>query len=77
MFGQNIKRKNLLYGIFFAACLIFALVVVGRADAIEAEQAAAMYCDMVRSGAWPDYNGNYDDLCLGGELKPAAQEVEQ
>lgn len=53
MFGQNIKRKNLLYGIFFAACLIFAMRTVGLADVAEAEQAAALYCDMVKAGAWP------------------------
>ena len=63
--------KNLLYGIFFAVCLIFALGIAGKADAIDAEQAAALYCEMVKTGAWPDYKGIYDALCLHGALNPA------
>ena len=62
--------KNLLYGLFFAACLLFALGIAGKADAIDAEQAAALYCDMVKAGAWPDYKGIYDALCLPAVVVP-------
>lgn len=45
------------------AILLVALGLVGTGDLEEAERQEAQYCSMVKSGHWPDYNGNYKELC--------------
>ena len=43
-----------LAGLFLAASHL------AYQDAIEAKR---HYCEMVRSGAWPDYRGEYQNIC--------------
>lgn len=45
------------------AVLLIAFGIVGNGDVEEAERQEAQYCSMVKSGHWPDYNGNYKELC--------------
>lgn len=33
---------------------------MGYEDEVKQQQ---LYCEMVGSGAWGDYNGNYDEVC--------------
>jgi hypothetical protein len=49
----------------FLVCTL--LGIVGSMDARDAEAAQDQYCDMVASGAWPDFNKNYGALCAGRE----------
>lgn len=43
--------------------IVAALGLVGAMDAEDAEQQAALYCDNVKSGVWPDYEGTYVSQC--------------
>lgn len=51
--------------LFVALCflVILALCVAGTEEAKEAERAIANYCDNVSAGAWPDYKGNFKEVC--------------
>lgn len=37
---------------------------VGNQDYEEAKSAQAEYCEMVRKGYWPDYEGKYAQWCI-------------
>ena len=43
--------------------IVAALGLVGTMDAEDAEAQAALYCDNVKSGLWPDYEGTYVSDC--------------
>lgn len=43
--------------------IVAALGLVGAMDAEDAEAQAALYCDNVKSGLWPDYEGTYVSEC--------------
>lgn len=47
--------------------LLLCLGIVGSMDHADAQAAQNEYCDMVASGAWPDFNNNYGALCAGRE----------
>jgi len=54
--------KNLKYWII-AALLIVAMGIVGHFDAEEASRQEAEYCYNVKTGLWPDYQGNFKEIC--------------
>ncbi len=58
------KKNN---GAFYALlAAVIVLMAIGSNTAYEDEQKEAEhYCDMVRDGAWPDYNNNYASICNG------------
>jgi len=43
--------------------IVAALGLVGAMDAEDAEAQAALYCDNVKSGVWPDYEEAYVSQC--------------
>ena len=49
------KRKLVTIAAFVGFFAAFGFV--GAMDAEDAEQQAALYCDNVKSGVWPDYEG--------------------
>lgn len=44
--------------------LIALLGIVGEMDATDAQLDADHYCEMVKAGHWPDYQGTYRRECL-------------
>lgn len=54
---------RLRYTFIAAIVIAVALLYAGSVDAESAEKQQEVYCDMVKTKAWPDYNGNYDELC--------------
>lgn len=57
---MTLKRSGLFTSLFLS--LSFGLLVLGHWDAIEADASFSHYCEMVKAGAWPDYQ-NKGDLC--------------
>lgn len=55
------KRKLVTIAAFVGFFAAFGFV--GAMDAEDAEQQAALYCDNVKSGVWPDYEGTYVSEC--------------
>ena len=55
------KLKLVTIAAFVAFFAMFGFV--GAMDAEDAEQQAALYCDNVKSGIWPDYEGTYVSEC--------------
>lgn len=48
-----------------AALIILILLALGTMDFADAMAEQARYCRMVEAGAWPDYRGSYEAVCLG------------
>jgi hypothetical protein len=40
-----------------------ALCIAGSGDYQEAVAQQDLYCQQVRNGQWPDFNGNYREVC--------------
>jgi hypothetical protein len=54
-----------------------ALLIFGVVSSMEFEDQLKqqdLYCEMVSSGAWGDYNGNFKDVCPDERANDAAQE---
>lgn len=53
---------------FYIVCallgLLFGLGIVGRMDYEDEQANVKAYCDGVRQNLHPDYNRNYDALCV-------------
>lgn len=47
----------------FAVALLVLLGIVGHFDYEDAAQQEVSYCENVKSGLWPDYEGIYADVC--------------
>lgn len=45
------------------AALFLLLGIVGRMDADDAKLQQDQYCDMVKAGYWPDFQGTYRSEC--------------
>ena len=43
--------------------LLLLLGLAGRMDYEDAEREQSNYCEMVKAGYWPDYQGNYKKEC--------------
>lgn len=57
------KRLNEYWAEIGMAAVLAVLIISGNMDARDAETERAHYCDMVESGAWPDYRGTAKDEC--------------
>ena len=60
------KAKTVLIGIAIG----LALGVVGSMDYEDAKAEEALYCNNVKSGIWPDYEGTYAKVCEAEYGKP-------
>jgi hypothetical protein len=45
------------------AAVILAVGIVGHYDYEDEQAAEALYCDNVKAGIWPDYEGTYKKYC--------------
>ena len=45
------------------AVVLVLLGIVGTMDAEDAQRDADNYCEMVKAGYWPDYQGTYRTQC--------------
>lgn len=45
------------------AAVVLVFLVVGGQDYQDAKRDEQTYCDNVKSGAWPDYQGNAKEVC--------------
>lgn len=45
----------------FVCAIVF--VLASEADYRESVSSGDLYCEMVESGAWGDYKGNYNEVC--------------
>lgn len=59
--GSNMKRNLVTIAAFVGVFAAFGFV--GAMDAEDAERQTALYCDNVKSGVWPDYEGTYVSEC--------------
>jgi len=50
--------------------LFIVFGAVGRWDFEDEKVAQAQYCDMVKAGHWPDYQGTYRRECLPPKSEP-------
>lgn len=50
--------------IVFILLVILLFGLAGRTDYADAKLQEEQYCEMVKSGKWPDYEGNYREVCL-------------
>lgn len=50
---------------FIIGVIIFVLVLtlVGNQDYQDAKRDEQAYCDGVKNNSWPDYHGNYAEVC--------------
>jgi len=56
---------------FLAALAVFAAFgVVGSFDYEDAQNQELLYCDNVKAGTWPDYEGIYVSVCEAEYGKP-------
>lgn len=49
--------------LFYLGVILAALIGVGSMDFEDQLKQQDLYCEMVSSGAWGDYNGNFKDVC--------------
>lgn len=45
------------------AVLLLAFGIVGHFDAEDEEAQGILYCENVKAGIWPDYEGTYKKFC--------------
>ena len=57
-------KRETFYGICAVAGLLFGLSIVGSMDYQDEQQNVKAYCDGVRQNLHPDYNRNFDKLCI-------------
>lgn len=65
--GESVKlnRIQLQAGLtMLMAILLFGLI--GVSDFEQALSDARFYCEQVQVGAWPDFKGNYREVCHNG-----------
>lgn len=53
-----------------ALFVVLALGIVGRMDADSAQADVNHYCEMVKAGHWPDYQGTYRSECRRPKSDP-------
>lgn len=63
------KSKAVLIG----ALVVLALALLALVGEDEADESQRIYCENVRAGVWPDYEGTYQAEC-GGEKPPKFNE---
>lgn len=53
---------------------IMVLAIIGNMDFEDQLKQQDLYCEMVSSGAWGDYNGNFKDICPDEHTGGSTQE---
>ena len=58
------KRERIgLTGALLIVCAVFLAILAGAMEAADAQREMAHYCSMVADGFWPDYRGDYEEVC--------------
>lgn len=52
-----------------AAAIVAALGIVGSMDYKDEVREQVAYCENVKAGMWPDYNGTYEAECTAEKLE--------
>lgn len=63
------SRYRIESALMWLAIVLF-MGIVGRMDADDAQLQQDQYCDMVKAGYWPDYQGAFRRECLPPSLAP-------
>jgi len=50
--------------------ILILLGIAGTLDFEEEEKSLNEYCEMVKRGDWPDYEGTYHDFCERSDDEP-------
>jgi len=58
-----------LFALLALLAFILLMVVVGQMDYEDEQAQAALYCDNVRTGVWPDFKGTYEKHCESEEKR--------
>lgn len=61
-------KERLIVSLVILALLVVILAIVGAMQAQDLDDQDKFYCEAVSSKMYPDYNGNYNEIC------PTAQE---
>lgn len=61
-------KERLIVSVVILAVLLVILSIVGMMQGQDLDDQDAFYCEAVASKMYPDYNGNYNEIC------PTAQE---
>jgi hypothetical protein len=57
------QQKTDALAILVIMIVTVMLMYVGNAEYEDEKAEEETYCQMVKEGFWPDYNGNYKELC--------------
>jgi hypothetical protein len=60
--------------ILYLVVILLAMLGIGSMDFQDQLKQQDLYCEMVSSGAWGDYHGNFKDVCPDERANDAAQE---
>lgn len=60
--------------ILYLVAILLAMLTIGSMDFQDQLKQQDLYCEMVSSGAWGDYNGNFEEICPDERVDDAAQE---
>lgn len=58
---KNEEATLTVIGAFIVIAI--AVLIIGTLDAEDAKTDQQVYCEMVKDGKWPDYEGTYHDFC--------------
>jgi len=58
------RLSDLKFIICAGLTLLVLVCIVSSMDYNDQLASQELYCEMVRSGAWPDFKGLYDEICL-------------
>lgn len=61
--------KRNVKGLLIAAAVFVIVGLVGRMDFEDEVREQIAYCENVKAGAWPDYNGTHKAECTAEKLK--------
>lgn len=61
--------KRNVKGLLIALAVLLAFGIVGNMDYEDEVREQVAYCENVKAGMWPDYNGTYKTECTAERLK--------
>lgn len=61
--------KRNVKGLLIAAAVFVIVGLVGRMDFEDEVREQIAYCENVKAGVWPDYDGTYKTECTAEKLK--------
>ena len=62
---KNEESTLTVIGAFLVIAI--AVLIIGTMESRDAEMDQQAYCEMVKEGKWPDYEGTYHEFCERGD----------